>query len=175
MRKRGVQRLHSIGKVMSPLLPLHFHRRRLRRTAWVTLVGWLWALTAGVVNACALAPSALAGHDAAFIESSAAHVVGIASALDHKTPDDHHGLGWRVGDPGHEHDADKANCLKFCADESSALAKSAASPLDPGTLVMFAPTWRPDVPASGDTTWLPLQTRPGPRLPLSIRFQRLTL
>lgn len=161
---------------MSHLLQTSFHRRYLRRTAWVTLVGWLWALTAGVVNACALAPSGLAGHDAAFVQVSAVHGVEVAGTLDHRKPGDHNGPGWRVGDPGHEHDADKAGCLKFCDDESSALAKSTPSPLDPGTQAMaLAPTWRPDIPASADATWLPLPMRSRQSLPLTIRFQRLTL
>ncbi len=176
LRKNVGHQLHSIVKVMSHLLSLPFHRLHLHRTAWVTLGVWLWALTAGVVNACALAPSGLAGHGAAFVQLSAVHGVEVAGALDHKKLDDGHGLRWRAGDPGHEQDAEKASCLKFCDDESSALAKSAAAPLDPGTLAMvLAPTWQPDVRASADTTWLPSHTRSGQSLPLTIRFQRLTL
>ena len=176
LRKRIRPRLHSIVEVMSHFFSMPFHRSHLRRTAWVTLVGWLWALTAGMVNACALAPSGLAGHGATFVQVSAVPGIDVAGALDHKKAVDHDGPGWRVGNPGHEHDADKAGCQKFCDDESSALAKSTASPLDLGMQAMaLAPTWRPDLAASAVATWLPLQMQSSQRLTLAIRFQRLTL
>lgn len=162
--------------VMSSVLSLQFHRRYLRRIIWVMLVGWLWALTAGMVNACALAPSGAAGHDATFIQLSAAYGVDHAGTKDHPKPAKHQGQGGHVGDPGHEQDADKASCLKACDDGSSALSKGTALPLDPGTLaIAVVSAWCPEVSASDATTWLAPQRPSDQRLPLTIRFQRLTL
>ena len=161
---------------MSPRFSLAYHRRCLRRTAWVTLVGWLWALAAGVVNACALAPSGALGHDAALVPFAAADGLNHAGAKNAAKPGNHDGEVWHVGNAGGEHDADKASCLKFCEEGSSALAKGTASPLDPGTLATaLAPTWRPDVTAPRAATWQPQPTPFSQGLPLAIRFQRLTL
>lgn len=47
---------------------LGFHRRRLRRTVWLTAMAWCFALFSGVVNACLLAPAGAARIEAALHE-----------------------------------------------------------------------------------------------------------
>lgn len=153
---------------------LHFHRRRLRHTVRVTLVAWLFALCAGVVNACMLTPQG-SGGPGVFAPSplpSAARAEHASASKDagHRGHDD------PVAGHGHEQDAGKDGCLKFCDDESSALSKNKIPVPDPGVplLVSMAP-WSPIVPNAGLGTRLSRgrPTSQGP--PLVIRFLRLTL
>jgi hypothetical protein len=153
---------------------LRFHRRRLRHIVWVSLAAWLFALTAGVVNACMLTPQDSVGHgvSGAPPHQSAAHAedaggTGVAGHGDHGGP---------VSNPGPQPDAGKDGCLKFCDDESSALSKSAATTLDPGVPLLAAiEAWSPIVSTVSLGTRLPLG-RPGAQgPPLVIRFLRLIL
>ena len=128
-----------------PFMPLYRHR--LRRTAWVMLFAWVFALLAGVVNACQL-----------------------------QTPD-RHATGVTLGESaGHTVDAAQAGCLKFCDDESSAAASGKTVQADlPGPVAVGASNWplalhpgpsalmRADAPAATQ----------GP--PLVIRLLRLTI
>jgi hypothetical protein len=133
----------------------HFDRRRLRRTARATLMAWLFALTAGVVNACVLVPV-----------EPVEHAVGKVSVA-------HHGHG-------HEDDSGKASCLKFCDDESSAIAKVKLPVVDLGSsLLTVVEPWNSI--AAADRLGFRHSLEPtgsrGPPLvsELVIRFLRLTL
>jgi hypothetical protein len=143
-----------------------FDRRQLRRTARVTLVVWLFALVAGVVNACALTPDGSAGRGVA----PASHV----EIAEHAAAEDAYVVAGHVGD--HGHDADKANCLKFCDDGSSAIAKVPLPVADPGAgPVSVVDAWSPmaAIGSSGFQQALERTGSQGP--PLVIRFLRLTL
>lgn len=117
---------------MSTLLP----RRVLRTTAWTLLAVWLFAVAAGVANACLLEDSRAHGHasmskgtasDAG--EVSAGHRVALAADADHD-----------------EHLAAKAPCLKVC-DETpqSPVNKQASSPQfdAPGLAETLCNPWHP--------------------------------
>lgn len=153
---------------------LSFHRRHLRHTVWATLGAWLFALTAGVVNACMLVPQGSAGHGVLAASSSQS-----AAQTDHASALREAGqLGHdeSVPEPGQVQDAGKVSCLKFCDDESSALSKSTTTALDLGEplLVAVAP-WSPIVQSSILGTKLSLRRPPVHGPPLVIRILRLTL
>lgn len=141
-----------------------FTRRRLRHTVWVTLLAWIFALSAGVANACALGLSP---------PTAWAH----ASADGWHQPADlahtHHGAH-----PGgeHEHDQGQGGCQKFCDDESSAVTKSPSAGHDASAALAFAVELRGAIlprPSLVVDRWLERPIADGP--PLVIRFLRLTL
>ena len=152
----------------------HFDRRQLRRTAWATLAVWVLALAAGVFNACALAP-------AGPVDRAIGHV-GVSAHGEHaSTPtlfaiESHHEQAETVGHHEHGQDAGKGSCLKFCADESSAIAKVKLPVVDlSATLLTAAEPWSAIV-AVGGIGFRQLLERPGSQgPPLVIRFLRLTL
>lgn len=130
----------------TPLLPRH----QLRRIVWVTLVAWLFALAVGVLNACVLTPRVSDEHGI---------VAGGSSSV-----------------AQHGHNEAKTSCLKFCADESSALSKTQGAALDLGVpLLLVLSGWQPGVPVIAIATRR-FFDRPMPHgPPLVIRFLRLTL
>lgn len=152
----------------------HFDRRQLRRTTWATLMVWVLAIAAGVVNACALTPSSTA-------ERATLHVGTVvhdahADAPSSAAIDSHHEQSETVGHHGHGQDSGKVSCLKFCDDESSAIATVKLPVVDlSATLLTAAVPWSAIVATCG-AGFRHLLERPesqGP--PLVIRFLRLTL
>lgn len=124
---------------------------RMQRLVWLTLLAWSFALASGIANACVLSLSARAA--------------GASSP-----PAQMH---------AHEHEPGSAgqdSCLKFCDDESSALAKSTSYAADLGAALV-------DPRLERRLAVPPLQADPGAPLeppraqgpPLVIRFLRLTL
>lgn len=146
------------------MLSVQHQRQHLRRTAWITLIAWLLALTAGVANACLLQTPA-AGTAAAALAAPAALAVH-PTAADHEHPGDDGG----AARPG------RAGCQKFCTDESSTLAKDKAQLPDFSLLavVEFALQPRPDDTAGAKVVQNPAAPpdRSGPSL--VIWLQRLT-
>jgi hypothetical protein len=156
---------------------VHFDRRGLRRTAWAMLVVWLFALTAGAVNACMLAPVGPAERAAGPVSHAdiAAHEPAAGSATGTRDGS-RHDRAEPVFPHGHAEDSGKVSCLKFCDDESSAIAKVKLAFVDPGSspLTVHQP-WNALV-ATGSAGFRPSRQRPGSRgPPLVIRFLRLTL
>jgi hypothetical protein len=161
------------------MLTVTFNRCRLRRTACVTLLAWVLALMAGVVNACLLQPhgqtvsaSSIATSspefaDARLIESTVAHV-------EHSHHDSHQA---QQGDhDAAKEDADKAGCLKFCADESSTLAKGKFTQADlPNPAVVAVVEWPSLAPLPMGTLRRSAERPASPGPPLVIRFLRLTI
>jgi len=156
------------------VLTLPFHRRHLRRSVWVMLLAWSLALMAGVANACRLqshglrAPVAVA----AIHGDSAEPALHPARTLPveyspHDGLSEHHGSTT---------EAAKAGCLKFCDDESSAVARSTTAQTDsPGPFMVANVEWRSAVPTGTVTIWRSVE-RPASRgPPLVIRFLRLTI
>ncbi|MDO8420302.1 MAG: hypothetical protein Q7S90_09715 [Rubrivivax sp.] len=154
---------------------VHFDRQGLRRTVWGTLVAWLLALSAGVVNACMLTPQGTLGGDAASALRYAAH-----TETSSRSGEVVHGnvvdSSPRLGQgQGQGQDVAKDSCLKFCDDESSALSAGKIPALDPGVplLAAIAP-WSSSVPNTFVGTRLSLQRPPAQGPPLVIRLLRLT-
>lgn len=103
------------------MLSLQFTRRQSRRTACVTLFSWLFALLSGAVNACLIQPSATDLARPNRVDPLVGEVPGPGQSTRQTQPtqehaDDAHG--------GPVDDLGEASCLKFRADESSALSKS---------------------------------------------------
>lgn len=152
----------------------HFDRRQLRRTTWATLAVWVLALAAGVVNACGLTPAGPA--------ERATLQVGIVVHDEHAVApsssafESHHGQSEAVGHHDHGQDSGKGSCLKFCDDESSAIAKVKLPFVDlSATLLTAAEPWNA-ILAAGSAGFRQSLERPGSQgPPLVIRFLRLTL
>jgi hypothetical protein len=152
----------------------HFTRRQLRRTTAVTLLAWGFALLSGVVNACQIQPSVPGQHSSAVAVAGAP--VGGASgpgAPRHIEPG-HHAAGAEHDRP--VNDAGQAGCLKFCADESSVVAKSkTAQPDLPGLAVMVSSPWRSATSVASAAPWWSLERPASQGPPLVIRLLRLTI
>lgn len=162
-RKSAAAQRRSLQGLTHHSMPaFQFDRRRLCRTVWATLVVWLFALAAGVVNACVLTPAGPAEHDTDAV-TAARH----GSRLDPGEPVAHLGYG---------QDAGKTSCLKFCDDESSAIAKVKLPVVDlESSLLTVLKPWNATA-ATGSVEFRPSLEQPGSQgPPLVIRFLRLTL
>ena len=93
-----------------------FTHRRLRHTVWVTLLAWIFALSAGVANACVL------GITDPATAAPASHMTGDRGHAGHEA---HSGSN-------QGHDPGNGGCQKFCDDESSVVTKSPSSGSDSG-------------------------------------------
>ena len=86
----------------------------------------------------------------------------------HHPPDD------ASGGPGN--DGGKAGRLKFCADESSAQARSKASDADlPGPILVASDYWRMATPVAAVAHWQPLERPASVGPPLFLRLLRLMI
>ncbi len=124
--------------------------RAKRNTAFVVLLVWLFALAAGVANACLLDGPGFPSHAAA-AESSG------------------------TGDEA-LHSSD-APCLKVCDDGSKSLPKpqSGLDPANPGPAPLMVIVWTTAIPgvlASGLMADMPNRL---PELPIRVRYPRLAL
>jgi hypothetical protein len=132
------------------------------------LFAWLFGLTAGVVNACALnQPNAPAR--GVVVQSHAAHAA-------HAGADTGHHVDGPVAHHEHEQNSSSDSCLKFCDDESSALSKGNTAAQDQVVLLVAATLWPVAVVPVPEVGAEPSSARPsaqGP--PLVIRFLRLAL
>lgn len=158
-----IRRMHAV----------HFDRQRLRQTVRVTLVAWLFALSAGVLNACMLTPLGAFGFGvgAASPPRTAPHaeVPSPSRVVAHGEDGGH----FQQHDPGP--DSGRDSCLKFCDDESSALSKGTSSTLDPGVaLLVGIARWNPIVSKTVLGVRLSLRQPPAQGPPLVIRYLRLT-
>jgi hypothetical protein len=141
------------------------HTRSKRRTAFVVLLVWLFALVSGVANACLL--ETLEMHSTA-VKGSAATTT--------QTPAEwagHLGAG-----AGHDNsDSTKESCLKVCDDGTHTVpnAPSGVDDADPGPAPLVATLWTgsPHVvlaPRRLDDLAIPIA---GP--PFRVRYSRLAL
>ena len=152
------------------MLTLRLTRRQLRQTARVTLFAWLFALLSGVANACLIQPNSPGGSGSR--SSQAGPVAGdtagpatrLAQHVQHHGADEGDGLGNHSG------------CLKFCADESSAVIKSKAAQADlPGPLFVASVPWPPVMLVAIASEWLLVERPASGGPPLFIRLLRLTI
>lgn len=155
--------------------PLHFTRRQLRHTACVALFAWVFALVSGVANAC-LVQAAEPGA-AAFALAAGAQFArcdsGVAPCEHDAGPAQHHADSERSEPVQH---GGKAVCLKSCADEPSALAKSKASQADlPGPVLLAGAPWSPAVQVAAAAQWQAVERPASVGPPLFLRLLRLTI
>ena len=101
-------------------------RKQLRRLAAHLLLGWLFALTTGIVNACVVEPASR--HSAL---PAALHVDPAAQAHH----DEHVGAAVKHAHPSPH--ADTITCAKFC-DETSTPAPTGGQPMQPLNAVGLA-------------------------------------
>jgi len=155
--------------------PLHLTRRQLRDTACFALLAWVFALVSGVANACLVQTiepgvtnfSLVAGTQLAGCDSGVAPCEHDAGPAHHHTDS---GLGEPVQDGG------KAVCLKFCADESLAVAKSKVSQADmSGPLLLAGTPWLSAVQVAAAAQWRPVERPASVGPPLFLRLLRLTI
>lgn len=155
--------------------PLHFTRRQLRHIACVAFLAWVFALVSGVANACLLqtAEPGAATFSVAAGAQTAGSDVSVAPWAHDAGPARHHADSER-GDPV-EH-GDKAVCLKFCADESSALATSKASQADlSGPVLLAGAPWSPAVQVAAAAQCQAVERPASVGPPLFLRLLRLTI
>lgn len=149
------------------MLTLSFHRCHRRRTAWVTLLAWVLALMAGMVNACQLqtrdaarpGPAKVGLHDRGVHAAQASHAGHVVQDRGVPAPD-----------------AGKAGCLDFCDDGASTLAKGQVGHDELAAPVVVAILERRVALTAPSAAFEHATSRPrahGP--PLVIRFLHLTL
>ena len=155
------------------MLTLPFTRRQLCHTAWATLFACMFALLSGVANACLIQPNSPGelGSPSSQAGSVAGGTAGpVARQVQHVQ---HHGAD--EGD-GLGNDDAKAGCLKFCADESSAVIKSKAAHADlPDPIFVVSVSWLPAVLVAAAFQWLPVERPASVGPPLFIRLLRMTI
>lgn len=135
-----------------------------RRTAWLVLAAWLFALASGVANACLLTRSPLGppgnGGDGYHVVHHGALTTN-ASSAERDSPD------------GHE-DGVHTPCQRFCDEEATTIKQ--ADPVGAtGPLALCSlGSWLILPAADHRLTWSPERALP-PDIPAAIRFQRLTI
>jgi len=134
--------------------------RRRRHTVWLMLLAWLFALTAGVVNACVLSVHDRAAREGGSVPHAESALPGTAAAAQHE----------------HGQEAGQDSCLKFCDDEATVLSKDPSSEPDLNVPLVEPDAWYVTaasiISASRGFSRGPPTSR-GP--PPFIRFLRLTL
>ena len=155
------------------MLTLRFSRRQRRHTTGLTLFAWMFALLTGVSNACLIQPVA-SGELASNSSQPVPMVGGTAGSATQQVEHGHHRADDEDG--GHGTDGGRAGCIKFCADEYSAVTKSKAAQAEvAGPAFVASIQWQQASRFAAASQW-PLVERPasvGP--PLFIRLLRLTI
>ena len=139
---------------MKPL----FYSRTKRNTALLVLWVWLFALAAGVANACLIQANEMHGHGSLVEQSSAARVGTISE----------YGFGL---------EASKSQCIKVCDDGSQSLPKKQGD-LDLTYPVLALPptvTWTNATGMASAPGLVAFQPHPLPGLPIRVRLSRLAL
>lgn len=152
--------------------------RRLRHIVWLTLLAWLFALSAGVVNACVLSlpDAATSGLESANRLESAwlGSNRHLPKSDTHAGPQAHGTTA--VGQGDHGQDTGKDPCLKFCSDESKALPKGKSCGSDLTVVFVADVAWYLASAPTLSVASRVSRERPTSRgPPLVIRFLRLTL
>jgi len=157
------------------MLPMPFTRRQMRRTAGVTLFAWLFALLSGAVNACLIQPSAtdLARSNVLLVGPTVGEVAGPGQATRQIESAQHHAHDEHAGPAD---DLGQVGCLKFCADDSSAVTKSKAAQADLlGPFFVSRLDWQPASPVADAAPWRSVDRPASQGPPLFIRLLRLTI
>lgn len=135
---------------------MHLYRRSLRHATWMILAVWLFALGAGVANACLLNEP-----------NEGIHSSFTAMPQDLPVAQTHHGEQTNSGDTG---------CLKFCDETSLAITKVDQPIADGSPVGMLHRAWAPSV-ATPTIVQLPVLAHGAAHvaLPIAVRPHRLTL
>ena len=137
-----------------------------RSTALLMLLVWVFALASGVANACLLEVRGTHGHltDVAVPKAIAALKVSAGHA------------GAVVGHHD-EADASRAPCLKACEDVAQSLPKQdlKAEQANPGPAPLVSVLWTAATPALLPFRQTDPVQPPAPKLPVRVRYSRLTL
>lgn len=146
-----------------------FSRRLQRATVWVVLLAWLFAIGAGIANACLLEPQQAHGHPSA-AGVKVAH--GTAVSAGHRLV--------RAGDGRHDDDdlASKAPCLKVCDETSQTLvSEPTVPPLDASYACLAVwSTWPAFTSPPGVVDRSHHRTPAAPeQAPLRLQYARLAL
>ena len=150
-----------------------FTRQQLRHTACLTLFAWMFALLSGVANACLTQPEARAGLGST---SSQADPLGGGTAGLVTRQVEHIDLHGAIDDDRVGHHSAKEGCLKFCADESSAVTQSRAPQTDaPGSVFVASVQWPSAAPFAAASEWTPAERPASVGPPLFISLLRLTI
>lgn len=141
--------------------------RSKRHTALLVLLGWLFALVAGVANACLLEARITHVHagPVALSETAQASLVAPGHA------------GVVAGHGGDDSHAAGAPCLKACADGAPSLPRQdlTATPADPGPAPLMSTLWTAVTPAA-PMSWRMDDVQPAlPERPVRVRYSRLAL
>ena len=156
--------MHSVAPAMKPFSNNHAKRS----TALVAMLVWVFALAAGMANACLLeAPAAHAHAHAAKHEHAAAAQEADASTV-HAMAD-----GGDDDDDG----SSKEACLKTCDDGSNAPVKLKAGVAlsDPGLAFVVAIAWNAAAPAVSASSRMNDLQPPFVGPPCRVRYRRLAL
>lgn len=157
------------------MLTMPFTRRRLRHTGCATLLAWMFALLSGMANACLAQPIVQGGYGSLASQTDRA-VEGNAGSVTRQVEHTHHpdqNDGEVPGDDGAQN-----GCLKFCADEASALPKSRAPQSDVPGPCFVASMQLPllaRIAAAAATAQAPVEPLASVGPPLFIRLLRLTI
>lgn len=146
-------------------MKLAFSTRNKRHTAFLVLLGWLFALVSGVANACLLEARATHAH-AAPVEWSETAQASLVSP-------GHAGVvAGHDGDPN----AAKALCLKACDDGARSLPKQdlTATQADPGPAPLMSILWTASPAATAPRRMDDAQPAL-PERPVRVRYSRLAL
>lgn len=150
-----------------------FTARQLRHTACLTLLAWVLALLSGVANACLTQPDAQARLRPLLLQADPLVSDAAGRGTRQVGHTDH--LGADAADLRGHHSADEG-CLKFCAEESSALAKRSAQLSDAtGLDFLGSLRWLSAASVAGAAQWTPVERPASVGPPLILRWLRLTL
>lgn len=147
-------------------MKLFFSSRTKRHTAFLVLLGWLFALVSGVANACLLEARVTHAHTAPAEWSEAAQASLVSPGH----------TGVVAGHDGDPHPA-KALCLKACDDGARSLPKQdlTATQADPGQAPLMSILWTAVTPAATTPRRMDDVQPALPELPIRVRYSRLAL
>jgi hypothetical protein len=158
---------------------MSFTRRRQRTIACATLLAWMFALLSGMANACLAQPTAQ-GRFGSIASQTDRAVDGTLRSVMQQVEHTHHSDANDADGP--VDDGAQDGCLKFCADESSALPKNRALQADVPGLCFVASMQLPLLAriAAAAASATATERTPVERLasvgpPLFIRLLRLTI
>jgi hypothetical protein len=140
--------------------------RAKRKTAFMVLLVWLFALASGVANACLLEARQTHSHVATAASSEpAAHasviLLGHTGAVADGVDEPHF----------------KAPCLKVCDDGTRSFPKqdSTVAQTDPGPALLVLVVWDTVEPVIPTLRQMEVEQPAAPELPIRVRFSRLAI
>lgn len=143
-----------------------FPNTRAKRTAFVVLLVWLFALASGVANACLLEA-----------RGTYAHVLTVGLSGTVHTPFVLPGHAGAVADHDNDSHAAKAPCLKTCDDGTHTVPKQdlTADQTDPGPAPLLSVLWTAAAPAVATPSRMDDVQPAALERPIRVRYSRLAL